>query len=212
MWQRLLRWMRRSSAAPTLSPPSAPAEVPATVAPTPPAWRDGELRAAVVAIARGELGVTEDPGQNNVGARIREYQQATTLGPGPFPWCAAFTAWVLWQAIRQTEGLTFARCRSARVQEWVRWAQQHPAMQVRSGRSAVEPGDFIVFLFPSGHHIGIAETAAAAGAPVSTIDGNTTPSGADANDSTRGDGVHRKVRRRASVIAVLRIHAVRGTA
>src|SRR5262245_22831272 len=52
----------------------------------------------LVALAQREVGVHEVGGEN-CGPRIREYQAATDLPPGPWPWCAAFLCWVIREAI-----------------------------------------------------------------------------------------------------------------
>lgn len=51
--------------------------------------------AAVVAWAKNELGVHEDPMGSNTGPRVRYYQGHTWLEGTRWPWCAAFvdTAW-----------------------------------------------------------------------------------------------------------------------
>ena len=48
----------------------------------------------LVNLARREVGVREGA-VNNTGARIEAYQGATWLQPGAWPWCAAFTAWLM---------------------------------------------------------------------------------------------------------------------
>lgn len=52
-----------------------------------------DLGPAALAVAREELGVTEDLGHND-GARIRDYWEGTGLGP-PSNWCAAFVRFCL---------------------------------------------------------------------------------------------------------------------
>ncbi len=48
----------------------------------------------LIAIAESQVGVREIGG-NNRGDKIREYQTATDLAPGAWPWCAAFTDWCI---------------------------------------------------------------------------------------------------------------------
>ena len=49
----------------------------------------------LIEIAQREVGVRE-VGGINCGVRVREYQRATDLRPfGAWPWCAAFTSWVI---------------------------------------------------------------------------------------------------------------------
>jgi hypothetical protein len=52
------------------------------------------LVARLVALARSEVG-TREGGGNNRGIRIEEYQQATWLTRGSWPWCTAFTCWLM---------------------------------------------------------------------------------------------------------------------
>lgn len=47
----------------------------------------------VVRVALAEVGVTEVPLGSNSGPRVRQYQQATSLGGTGWPWCAAFVEW-----------------------------------------------------------------------------------------------------------------------
>lgn len=48
----------------------------------------------LVAAARGELGVREDPPGSNSGSRVRQYQAATDLAGTGWPWCGAFQKWL----------------------------------------------------------------------------------------------------------------------
>lgn len=58
----------------------------------------GKLLLSVLNTARGEIGQRES--NNNSGKRVMEYQAATTLGGTHFPWCSAFTCWLLRQAAK----------------------------------------------------------------------------------------------------------------
>lgn len=55
-------------------------------------------------IAEKEVG-TREGALNNTGKRIREYQAATWLKPGAWPWCAAFTCWALSEALKHSHVL-----------------------------------------------------------------------------------------------------------
>lgn len=55
-------------------------------------------------IAESQVGKQEQGG-NNLGPDVVEYQKATNLPPGSWPWCAAFVCWCVWLAIR-TLGLS----------------------------------------------------------------------------------------------------------
>jgi uncharacterized protein (TIGR02594 family) len=82
-------------------PPKRPEtdEPPAPV-PTQEGDRDlSEARQRIVQIARSQVGVTEDLGENR-GTEITKYQKAVTGGSGTasIAWCAFFTSWVYQQA------------------------------------------------------------------------------------------------------------------
>ena len=58
------------------------------------------LASALLQIATAENGVRESG--PNTGAKIRKYQDATTLKGTGWPWCAAFVAWVIRSAELRT--------------------------------------------------------------------------------------------------------------
>lgn len=158
------------------------------------------LQQRLVEIARREVGVREEG--RNTGARVIEYQRATWLQPGPWPWCAAFTAWVLQQWLRDGDvqvalGLTTPaaitqwRCRDARAFGWEDWARRR-GLQVLGEDAACKPGDFVVFDFS---HIGIVSIGGKPGETLETIEGNTNRAG-----SREGDGVYSKTRRHSAEI------------
>jgi hypothetical protein len=149
-------------------------------------------------IARREVGV-EEAGGNNLGPRIDEYRAATWLEPGPWPWCAAFTSWVLREALRTHAGRVFLnghdahqwRCRSAAAFEWIAWARHRGLQVIDPSNGNPAAGDFVVYEFS---HIGIVELPMlVAGEPrvqqMITIEGNTALKGL--RDSDAGDGVWR---------------------
>jgi hypothetical protein len=153
----------------------------------------------LIAIAEAEVGTREGT-VNNTGARIVEYQGATWLAPGAWPWCAAFTAWVMreWledEAVRDALSLeTFSlaekwRCRDASAFGWEKWARQR-GLRVLPETEKARAGDFVVFDFS---HIGlvIADQTSAKG-KIRTIEGNTN--GRGERDSESGDGVWLKER------------------
>ena len=159
---------------------------------------DGNI-AKLIEIAQGELGTREGPA-NNTGARIVEYQGATWLAPGAWPWCAAFTAWVVreWleiEEVRNSLGLSsFSlaekwRCRDASAFGWEKWALQR-GLGVLPESEKAKAGDFVVFDFS---HIGlVVQDQAGAKDNLITIEGNTNGKGE--RDSLSGDGVWRKER------------------
>ena len=139
----------------------------AAAAPVSPSPVTGRGAAAMVEIARRELGVTEQPPGSNNSPRIAEYRTATRGAPGPGPWCAYFLSWVARQAgipIGE-QGQGYGAVDSV----WA-WAG-------RTGRAAApgsgyrpKPGDLMVW-----HgHIGLVERVE--GSTVHTIEGNTSNS------------------------------------
>ena len=114
----------------------------------------------VIAAARGELGVTEQPPGSNESPRIREYRAASG-SPPPGPWCAYFVSWAARQAGMPlgTNGEGFGS-----VDGLYSWAQG-------AGRTTQnpQPGDLIVW----DEHIGIVEGILPDGR-IQTIEGNSS--------------------------------------
>jgi len=170
----------------------------------------------LIEIAHKEVG-TREAEVNNTGARIVEYQGATWLQPGAWPWCAAFTAWVMREVLEDAaardflagyfkrDELTFAqaekvRCRDASAYGWEKWARSN-GIQLLSEDHLAKAGDFIVFDFS---HIGLViEDQPRLTAKVRTIEGNTNGKGE--RDSETGDGVWIKERDRKLTKSYIRI-------
>jgi cell wall-associated NlpC family hydrolase len=114
----------------------------------------------VVAAARGELGVTEQPPGSNDSPRIREYRAASG-SPPPGPWCAYFTSWAARQA-----GMPLGDAGQGfgSVDALYSWAQG-------AGRTteSPKPGDLVVW----DEHIGIVESVLPDGR-LQTIEGNSS--------------------------------------
>lgn len=174
---------------------------------TPPS----SLRDAIVKVAAGEVGVREDG--HNSGDRIRQYQRATWLPPGTWPWCAAFVCWVLREARKLHRAPWAKRPRTAGAFDFENWAtDKHPssgAAMMRSGGipfgvellkppkpEYIEPGDILVFKFS---HIGIAASKMQ-GTVCETIEGNTNPGG-----SRDGDGVYRRTRKLEHIRSIIKV-------
>ena len=159
----------------------------------------------LIDIAKAEVGTREDA-INNTGARIVEYQGATWLQPGAWPWCAAFTCWLMRETLEEPDmlellrtkfnrdELTFAqadkvRCRDASAFGWEKWAKKNNFL-VLSENELAKAGDFVVFDFS---HIGLViEDQASITDKIKTIEGNTNGKGE--RDSESGDGVWMKER------------------
>ncbi len=170
----------------------------------------------LISIAKEEVG-TREGAVNNTGARIVEYQGATWLQPGAWPWCAAFTAWCMRELLQdeavrdylktyfKRKSLTFSeaekmRCRDASAYGWEKWAKQL-GVQVLGENSLAKAGDFVVFDFS---HIGLViEDQPKISAKVKTIEGNTNGKGE--RDSSSGDGVWLKERDRTLTKSYIRV-------
>lgn len=155
------------------------------------------LLGRLVKIAEKEIG-TRETGDNNRGARIEEYQQATWLNPAPWPWCAAFTAWSLRKWLQDAEVMAALklkdnnaaqewRCRDASAFGWEKWGKSRK-LAVLNETQPARPGDIVIFDFS---HIGI--VTGKSGKTIATVEGNTNGKGE--RDSTSGDGVWGKSRK-----------------
>jgi len=172
--------------------------------------QDPSLRKKLVEIAVSQVGTREEGG-NNCGAKIREYQFASWLEPGSWPWCAAFTCWVLreWlkdeavlEAIRQTAAPDFKpefwRCKDASAFGWEKWAKIR-GLTLLTENDMAKAGDFVVFDFS---HIGIVIEDQYTHY-IKTVEGNTN--GRGERDSESGDGVWIKTRNASLVKSFIRI-------
>jgi hypothetical protein len=157
------------------------------------------LPAALVRIARGEIGVMETNG-TNCGPRVNEYKAATTLDPTQdWPWCAAFLCWLVREAMRATgiqETATFKRPTTAGAWPLESWSRAQDlstqTLRKQPGKPFdIQPGDLILFTFS---HCGLAITAPDNTGHFLTIEGNT-----DDNGSREGGAVLRRTRRTLQV-------------
>lgn len=142
----------------------------------------------LLAIARGELGVTESPAGSN------RTKYGAWYGLDGQPWCMMFVQWCFAQAgASDLLPLKTASCgalmRSAKYKEgqWVTGGYQ--------------PGDVVIYDFPGGastDHCGIVESVS--GGSVTAIEGNTSEAGSQSN----GGQVCRKVRPISQVVGAFR--------
>jgi hypothetical protein len=159
-----------------------------------------QLRDALARIAESQIGVRE-VGGNNRGPQIVKYQKVTWLAPGPWPWCAAFVDWVIFEwlkapAVLRALGLTAAQAEKWRPQTAAAfgledWAREH-GMKVLDETAAVRRGDLFTL---DVSHIGIVRADAPKGARFKTIEGNTEPKG-----SREGGGVYSLERGPRSIV------------
>jgi hypothetical protein len=143
------------------------------------------LAEAIATIAESQVGVRET--KKNGGTQIAEYQRATWLPVGAWPWCAAFICWVIMWAI-QGRTISFDRPETAGAWDFERWCRSvDKTVKLRKPiMGDVQRGDVLVFSFS---HIGIATGPPDANGDVPTVEGNTNGEG-----SREGDGVYRKTR------------------
>src|SRR5918998_2271085 len=122
----------------------------------------GRGPAAIVAAARGEVGVSEQPPGSNNSRRITKYREALSgPTPPPGPWCAYFVSWAAKQA-GMSLGPGFGS-----VDALYAWAKKN-GKAVSAGNYTPRPGDLIVW----DEHIGIVEKVQ--GGKIHTIEGNSS--------------------------------------
>ena len=133
---------------------------------------------ALLNLARGEVGVAEQPPGSNDSPRIAQYRQATA-GSGVGPWCAYFTSWAAREA---GVPLGDAGQGFGRVDDVWAWAERS-GKAIPAAGARPQPGDLIVW----DEHIGIVESVGADGT-ISTIEGNSSDSVARRSYASDGGG------------------------
>lgn len=163
----------------------------------------------LVSIAMSQVGVREIGG-NNCGPKVREYQAATELPPGRWPWCAAFVDWCLREWLKDASTQTWLNLKTTSYNRWLpktaaafgflKWAKNRAeTTKILSSKDRPKPGDIVVYDFS---HVGIVTDALANS--IEAVEGNTN--GRGDRDSTSGDGVWLKSRRKSLIQAFVRIH------
>lgn len=169
---------------------------PANLRPVQPlsAVTNDELRDAFIAIARAEIGVQEEGG-NNRGTRVQQYQDAASWLPGTgWAWCAAFVGWCF-DRLAERYSLPFATPEGAGAFWYEDWARQQK-LPVLAGGAKILRGDLIIYAFS---HIGIAVSDQASNGTFLCVEGNTNGAG-----SREGDGVYEKRRNKSQVRSIIR--------
>jgi hypothetical protein len=146
-------------------------------------------------VAESQIGVRET--KTNGGRRIEEYQRATWLPVGPWPWCAAFVCWCVKEFVGG-EKVTFPLPTTPGAWDFEKWclSVDNSVKLHKPHRNKIERGDIVVFSFS---HIGIATSDIDADGMVATVEGNTNSAG-----SREGDGVYRKNRHSSKIRSVIR--------
>lgn len=154
----------------------------------------------VIEIARGELGVTENPPGSN---RVKYWDDYDPAYQGQ-PWCVAFLWWVFSRAGERMA--FFGGGKTASCGMLLRWyREQGLTVPV----SEVQPGDIVILNFHNGtdtEHCGLvtgtSKVSATGGVvQIATIEGNTSPS--DGSQSN-GGMVCEKTRYPSQIVAVCR--------
>ncbi|MBE6955837.1 MAG: CHAP domain-containing protein [Ruminococcaceae bacterium] len=144
----------------------------------------------ILAVARGELGVTESPaGSNRVKYNTAYYRRE--VSGSAYPWCCAFLWWVFRQA--GAAELFFGGSQTAYCPALLDF---HKKQRVTDYR----PGDIIFFNFNgrgNAAHVGLCESWD--GRCITTIDGNTG-TGNEAN----GGAVMRRTRDKKYIVGAYR--------
>lgn len=158
-------------------------------------------------IAKTQIGVKEEGG-NNKGPMIVEYQKATWLKPGPWPWCAAFVDWVIMKTLTSKDvmnelGLKNAtqaknwRPRTAAAWDFDKWSTSK-GFTILTENDKAKVGDIVTFDFS---HVGII-IEDQSDDYIITVEGNTNVKGE--RDSVSGDGVWQKRRHKKIIRTLLR--------
>ena len=136
----------------------------------------------VIGIARGELGVTEDP----PGSNRTKYWEAYDPAFQGQPWCVCFLWWVFRQAGEAPA--FFGGGRTASCTRLLRWYREHGCT---AAPAEAEAGDILLLNFRGGtepEHCALAVKRE--GNVVFTIEGNTTPGWS----GSHGDQDHHSLR------------------
>ena len=145
----------------------------------------------LLALARGELGVTERPAGSNKVKYNTAYYGREVSGNG-YPWCCTFVWWLFQQA--GASGLFFGGGKTAYCPTLLTYHKKQMVWE------DYRPGDVIFFNFSgkaSAAHVGICEEWD--GENIITIDGNTG-SGNEAN----GGAVLRRTRNKKYIVGAYR--------
>lgn len=162
-------------------------------------------------IALREVGVREIGG-NNRGDKIREYQSASDLKPGAWPWCAAFVDWTIREWLKDKDVVKWLNLQVSTPEEWrpktalayglTSWAKSRPkTTKIYGDKDIAQAGDIVTFDFS---HTGI--VIEDNGKYITTVEGNTN--GIGERDSESGDGVWKKVRLKSLARDFIRINPV----
>jgi hypothetical protein len=152
--------------------------------------------AVEMALAEAAKHVHEEGGANT-GARVKQYQAASSLKGTGWAWCDAFCDFCFAEAGRPLDELE----RSAGVERTFELAQKRHWLVHEPER-----GDLVCFQWDSGplDHIGFVIQAMPDGS-IKTVEGNTSPMPGADHAQGEGDGVYLKIRPRKVCAAFIRV-------
>jgi cell wall-associated NlpC family hydrolase len=122
----------------------------------------GSAGLRALAVARGEIGVREQPPGSNDGPRLATYRSAVAGSYAGAPWCAYFVSWAAAQAGAPIGDGGTGLGSVAQIHDWAQ----------RTGRLVSQPqaGDLILF---GTAHVGIVESVNPDGS-LTTVEGNSS--------------------------------------
>lgn len=149
----------------------------------------------VLEIARGELGVTENPAGSN---RVKYWDDYDPKMQGQ-PWCVAFLWWVFQQARERMA--FFGGGKTASCSVLLRWSKEQG---LTVPVNEVQVGDIVILNFHGGkdpEHCGLVVGSMQPYDNIVTIEGNTAPIG---YSQANGGMVMERTRYRSQIVAVCR--------
>ena len=165
-----------------------------------------KLLETVVAIAKTQIGVMEEPPGSNRGKQVDKYHQSVGLNPSAGnPWCMAFVYWCFMEASVKlgvtNPAIKLAHCLNVwKSANKLTYAKQVTAERAKKDWKLVKPGMiFILEISPltRAGHTGVVESVNYMTGIMTTIEGNSNENG-----SREGLGVYRLVRRKITSINV----------
>lgn len=151
------------------------------------------MRKTVIEVARGELGVTENPPGSN---RVKYWDEYGAGWQGQ-PWCVTFLWWCFQHA---GEGMAFfGGGKTASCGTLLRW---YSAQGQTVAKKDIQPGDIVILNFSGTsetQHCGLVVDTLKMGY-IQTIEGNTSQSGSQSN----GGQVCLKTRNLSQIVGVCR--------
>ncbi len=151
----------------------------------------------LIQIARGEIGVTENPPNSN-NVKYNTYYYGHPVSGNAYPWCCTFIMWLF----RSEPSLVK---KTASCSELLRWCKSNNLIVTQP-----QVGDLVFFNFNNpnvmAQHIGIVDKPKGA-KDVYSIEGNTSEKGSQDN----GGAVLRKHRTGKCIVAYARPKYIKGT-